>query len=346
MKDKVYNFNIQLDFNLLNLISKIDRFDASWATLEKLQGDALNHLRTVATIQSVGSSTRIEGSKLTDKQVKNILKDIDVSQLIDRDKQEVAGYFKTLDLIIEAFSDITITEGSIKNLHNILLKFSEKDKWHQGNYKKHSNVVEATFPDGSKEVVFRTTEPGYATEDAMRSLVNWYHKKDNVHPLIKTAAFVYDFLSIHPFQDGNGRLSRLLTTLLLLQSGYLWIQYVSFENEIEKNKKEYYNVLRRCQIQRPNEDVSDWIDFFLRSLLNIQQKLEAKIKVSSPVENLPLKQKELYIYLSDNPESRMKTLVKELNSNKAAVYKLLTELLGKGLIQKNGAGPGTNYSVK
>ena len=337
---------MQLDFDISNLISKIDRFDASWTTIEKLQGDALNHLKTVATIQSVGASTRIEGSKLTDKQVKDLLTDIDVSQLIDRDKQEVAGYYQALDLITEAFTDIPIIEGNIKNLHNILLKFSEKDKWHQGDYKKHSNVVEATFPDGSKQVVFKTTEPGYPTEDAMRSLINWFNKKDNTPPLIKAAAFVYDFLSIHPFQDGNGRLSRLLTTLLLLQSGFLWIQYVSLENEIEKNKKEYYNVLRRCQVQRPNEDITDWIEFFLRSLLNIQKKLDAKINMASPSENLSLKQKEIYIFLSENPESQMSTLIAEINSSKTVINKLLKELLDMELIVKNGVGRGINYSVK
>jgi Fic family protein len=346
MKEKVYTFEMQLDFDISNLISKIDRFDASWTTIEKLQGDALNHLKTVATIQSVGASTRIEGSKLTDKQVKDLLTDIDVSQLIDRDKQEVAGYYQALDLITEAFTDIPIIEGNIKNLHNILLKFSEKDKWHQGDYKKHSNVVEATFPDGSKQVVFKTTEPGYPTEDAMRSLINWFNKKDNTPPLIKAAAFVYDFLSIHPFQDGNGRLSRLLTTLLLLQSGFLWIQYVSLENEIEKNKKEYYNVLRRCQVQRPNEDITDWIEFFLRSLLNIQKKLDAKINMASPSENLSLKQKEIYIFLSENPESQMSTLIAEINSSKTVINKLLKELLDMELIVKNGVGRGINYSVK
>lgn len=346
MKEKVYTFEMRFDFDISNLISKIDRFDASWTSIEKLQGDALNHLKTVATIESVGASTRIEGSKLNNWQVKSLLENIDVSQLIDRDEQEVGGYYTALDLITDSFGDIPIIEGNIKNLHNTLLKFSDKDSWHQGGYKKHSNVVQASFPDGSTQVIFKTTPPGFLTEDAMRSLIDWFNKKDNTPPLIKAAAFVYDFLSIHPFQDGNGRLSRLLTTLLLLQSGFLWVQYVSLENEIEKNKKEYYNVLRRCQAQRPGEDITSWIEFFLRSLLNIQRKLIAKINAGLPVENLSMKHKEVYIFLSENPESQMSTLTSKINASKSVINILLKELLDLDLIVKNGAGRGVNYSVK
>ena len=343
---KIYNFDFDLNFDIVNLLNQIDRFDASWTTIEKLQGASLNHLKTLATIQSVGSSTRIEGSKLTDSQVKNLLDNIDISQLTDRDKQEVGGYFKALDLITSEFDDISVIEGDIKNLHNVLMKFSEKDTWHKGNYKKHSNAVQATFPDGSRQIIFKTAEPGFVTEDAMRSLVSWYHKKDNTPPLLKTAAFVYDFLSVHPFQYGNGRLSRLLTTLLLLKSGYFWIQYVSLEKEIEKNKKEYYNVLRRCQAQRPGEDISDWIEFFLKSLLNIQKKLEAKLEVSNSIEHLDLRQKNIYNFLTENPESKMKALQELLKLNRMTVYRLVNELVDMDLVTKKGKGAGTNYSAK
>jgi len=215
---------------------------------------------------------------MSDKEVEVLLNNMDISKLEDRDSQEVAGYSNVLNLIAESANEIEISENNIKNLHNQLMKFNSKDEWHRGGYKQHTNAVEAKFPDGTSQIIFRTEEPGYATEDAMRNLINWYHKEKEVHPLIITACFVYDFVSIHPFQDGNGRMSRLLTSLLLLQYGYNWIEYISFEHEVERNKKSYYRSLRNCQAQRPNEEVTDWINFFLNSLINLQEKLNKKLE--------------------------------------------------------------------
>ena len=264
MNAKVYDFNLRLSWKILSVISQIDRFDASWTSIERMEGGNLRQLRHIATIQSVGASTRIEGSKMTDEEVANLLINIGISKIEDRDSQEVVGYFNVLDTIVDAHEAVIVSENNIKNLHNQLLKFSTKDTWHRGAYKQHVNAVEASFPDGSKKIIFRTTDPGFPTEDAMRRLIEWYSIETEVHPLIVCAAFVYEFVSIHPFQDGNGRLSRLLTTLTLLQKGYKWIQYVSFEHEIENRKKDYYASLRSCQAQRPNEDITDWIEFFFR----------------------------------------------------------------------------------
>jgi len=210
MKEQVYNFDLGLNWKLLGIISQIDRFDASWSTIEKTEGQSLKQLKSVATIKSVGASTRIEGSKMTDEEVEQLLNDIDISKIEDRDSQEVVGYFNVMDLISDSYAGIEVKESDLKNLHNQLLKYSKKDDWHRGNYKQHSNAVEANFPDGSRQIIFRTTEPGFPTQDAMRDLIDWFHQESEVHPLIKSAAFVYEFLSIHPFQDGNGRLSRLL----------------------------------------------------------------------------------------------------------------------------------------
>lgn len=174
MKEKVYNFDLKLSWRLLNIISQIDRFDASWSSMEKKEGASLKQLKTIATIQSVGASTRIEGSKLTNTEVEELLNNIGISKIEDRDSQEVVGYFNALDLISDAFDDIDITESSVKNLHNQLLKYSQKDEWHKGAFKQHTNAVQASFPDGTKKIIFRTTEPGYATDDAMRLVVNWY----------------------------------------------------------------------------------------------------------------------------------------------------------------------------
>ena len=346
MKERVYNFELTLDWKLLRTISQIDRFDASWATIEKIEGQSLKQLKSVATIQSVGASTRIEGSKLSNAEVETLLSNLDVTKIEDRDSQEVVGYFNVLDLIIESYNEIEINESAIKNLHNQLLRYSTKDEWHRGNYKQHPNAVEAKFPDGSTQIIFKTTDPGFATEDPMRNLIEWYRRESNVHPLIKTAAFVYDFVSIHPFQDGNGRLSRLLTTLTLLQSGYQWIQYVSFENEVEARKQDYYRSLRSCQAQRPGEDITEWINFFFESLISVQTKLEQKLKLVSAENNLSPREKALFTYISDHPGSKSGEIAEVLDIPNPTIKRILSKLVAQDFIERHGAGAGTNYSIK
>jgi Fic family protein len=346
MKEQVYNFEIALNWRLLSTISLIDRFDASWSAIEKKEGQSLKQLKSIATIKSVGASTRIEGSKMSDEEVEVLLNNIDISKIEDRDSQEVVGYFNVLDLITESFNEIKITENNIKNLHNRLLKLSEKDNWHRGGYKQHVNAVEATFPDGSKQIIFQTTEPGFATDDAMRQLISWYSKEKLVHQLVRTAAFVYEFLSIHPFQDGNGRLSRLLTTLLLLKSGYNWIQYVSLEHENENRKKDYYKSLRSCQAQRPNEDITEWIEFFLNALINVQQKLAKKLEVAGIDSSLSQREKSIYTFIENYPGSKSGEIAQQLDIPSPTVKRILADLVSKNLIEKRGKGAGTTYSVK
>lgn len=346
MKERVCNFELTLDWKLLRTISQIDRFDASWATIEKIEGQSLKQLKSVATIQSVGASTRIEGSKLSNAEVETLLSNLDVTKIEDRDSQEVVGYFNVLDLIIDSFGEIELSESAIKNLHNQLLRYSKKDEWHRGNYKQHANAVEAKFSDGSTQIIFKTTDPGFATEDAMRNLIEWYKGESNVHPLIKTAAFVYDFVSIHPFQDGNGRLSRLLTTLSLLQSGYQWIQYVSFENEVEARKQDYYRSLRSCQAQRPGEDITEWINFFFESLIRVQTKLEQKLKLVSAENNLSPREKAIFTYISDHPGSKSGEIAKVLDIPNPTIKRILSKLVAQNFIERHGDGAGTNYSIK
>ena len=345
MENVVYNLKIELDWKLISIISQIDRFDASWATIEKKEGLSLKQLKSIATVRSVGASTRIEGSKMSDEEVNVLLQAIDITKLEDRDSQEVVGYFNTLDIISESFLDIEISESSIKNLHNILMKFSIKDEWHKGEYKKHSNAVEANFGDGTKQIIFETTEAGLATENALRNLVNWY-KSDNVtHPLVKCSLFTYDFLSIHPFQDGNGRLSRLISSLLLLKNGYNWVQYVSFEHEIENRKPEYYRVLRNCQSQRPNENVSEWNSFYFDALKNIQEQLIQKLNFNNATTQLSQREKLILTYIENSVGCKSGEISQKLGIPNPTVKRILSELIQKRMIEKNGVGPSTNYST-
>jgi len=343
---KVHTFKIDIDWKLISELSITDRFDASWISIEKREGQSLKQLKSVATVKSVGASTRIEGSKMNDEEVDILLQNLSIEKLVDRDSQEVAGYYDVLDKISESYNVINITENSIKNLHNLLMRYSEADQWHKGNYKQHKNSVEARMPDGSTQVVFVTTPPGIETEDAMRSLVDWYNSDKSTHPLVKCALFAYEFVSIHPFQDGNGRLSRLLTTLLLLKNGYKWIEYVSFESEIEDRKTEYYRELRRCQEQRPNENVTTWIYFFFSALKNIQVKLEKKLETTGALTKLDPKEKSILAFISDHPGTKSGIISEKLGIPIPTVKRLVYNLFTKNLIERFGTGPGTNYSIK
>lgn len=346
MGNIVHTFTLDLDWNLIRLISQIDRFDASWATIEKKERQSLKQLKSIATVRSVGASTRIEGSKMSNEEVEVLLKEIDITKIVDRDSQEVIGYFETLDLISDSYKHIEIAENSLKNLHNILLKHSKKDEWHKGDYKQHSNAVEAKLPDGTRQIIFKTTEAGFPTQDAVRNLIEWYETDNETHPLVKCALFAYEFVSIHPFQDGNGRLSRLLSSLLLLKHGYKWIQYVSFEHEIESRKTEYYRVLRSCQAQRPNENVTNWIKFFFDALGNIQKQLMIKLETNGVETRLSPREKSILTFIGNNSGCKSGEIAKRLGIPSPTVKRILPELIKKNLIEKYGVGPGTNYSIR
>lgn len=346
MENEVYSFVLPINWELVRIISQIDRFDASWTSIEKKETQSLKQLKTIATVRSVAASTRIEGSKMSDEEVEILLKEIDIAKITDRDSQEVLGYFDTLDLISESFEDITINESSIKNLHNILLKYGSKDEWHKGDYKQLSNVVEANFPDGTKHIIFKTTEAGLHTQEAMERLLKWYRNDEKTHSLVKCAVFTYEFLSIHPFQDGNGRLSRLLSTLLLLKQGYKWIQYVSFEHEIENRKTEYYRVLRSCQSQRPNENITEWILFFFDALRNIQEQLMIKLENKGLEMGLSPRKKSILTFIENNAGCKSGDIAKKLGIPNPTVKRILNEMVNRNIIERFGVGRGTNYTVK
>lgn len=346
MNQQIYTFRLAPNWKLINQLSLIDRFGGTWAVIKRREGQTLKQLKSIATVRSIGASTRIEGSQMTDDEVEALIRNLEISKLEERDQQEVAGYFEALDLISESYRDIEITEGNLKNLHNLLLKYSEKDAWHKGGYKQVSNEVEATNPDGSKYTIFKTTEPGLITEEAMRNLVEWYKTNTEAHPLVRTATFVYEFLSIHPFQDGNGRISRLLATLLLLRQGYSWIEYVSFEHEIENRKSEYYRVLMSCQRQRPGEDIHDWILFFLDCLANIQGQLMQKLETKNFASGMSVREKKIYQFIEHHPGAKSGEIAEKLDIPLPTIKRILSDMANTNLLQKHGAGAGTHYSIK
>ena len=274
---------LQITPEILSLIARIDEFKGAWRALGTLAPERLSALRRVATIESIGSSTRIEGSKLTDREVERLLSNLAIQSFDTRDEQEVAGYAELMDLVFSSWQDIPFNENHIQQLHQILLRHSEKDVWHRGNYKTNSNSVAAFDENGTQiGIVFETASP-FDTPRLMSELVAWVameREKAQLHPLLIIAIFVVVFLEIHPFQDGNGRLSRVLTTLLLIQAGYTYVPYSSLESVIELNKEAYYLALRQTQgtIRTVAPNWQPWLVFFLRSLAEQVRRLEKKVE--------------------------------------------------------------------
>ena len=220
------------------------------ARLGTLAPDRLSTLRRVATIESIGSSTRIEGSKLSNLEVEQLLSNLEIQSFATRDQQEVAGYSELMDLVFTSWQEIPFSENHIKQLHQILLRYSEKDAWHCGRYKTSSNSVAAFDETGAQIATVFQTASAFDTPRLMTELVDWVHQEretDSLHPLLIIAIFVVVFLEIHPFQDGNGRLSRVLTNLLLLQADYAYVPYSSLESVVEQSKEAYYLALRQTQ---------------------------------------------------------------------------------------------------
>ncbi len=281
--EKKLSFDFGITQQLISKISLLDTFKGKWEGIEKKENRYLKELKRIATIESIGSSTRIEGASLLDSEIEQLLKTVKISKLEKRDEQEVIGYYDALDVVLENYNDFKLTENNIKHLHKFLLKHSDKDKHHFGKYKTLSNKVVANYPKGIQKIIFNTAEP-HLVQKEIQELLQWVNtglENKQIHPLIIIAAFIYEFLSIHPFQDGNGRLSRLLSTLLLLQSGYHFVQYLSFEHLIEQKKTNYYRALMSGQKNRYNnkEKIHEWLLFFLDNLVELINKLEAKFKI-------------------------------------------------------------------
>jgi Fic family protein len=345
------NFDFQTNQKILNFISQIDSYKGKWNIIEKQENIYLKELRKIATIESIGSSTRIEGGTLTDKEIEELLNNVKITKLKTRDEQEVIGYYDTLEIIYENYDNIRLSENYIKQLHQNLLRHSDKDTRHRGEYKSLSNKVIANYPGGIQKVIFNTTEV-HLVQNEMNDLINWTNeqfKKGEIHPLIIVANLVYEFLSIHPFQDGNGRLSRLLTTLVLLQQDYMFIQYVSFENLIEKTKKEYYQALMEGQKNRnkENENIAKWILYFLDKLNVLTQRLDAKYDVfKSKGGYLNERQKHIKEYLFKKQPLKISDIAKRFEDiNINTIKKDLQYMKKEQIIKSIGKGKGTVYLI-
>lgn len=343
---------ITVSQDLLQLIAEIDEFKGQWQALKTMPPERLQELRKVATVESVGSSTRIEGAKLSDTQVEALLSNLTSTSFKTRDEQEVAGYAEAMDLVFQAYEDLHLTENHILQLHQRLLRHSNKDERHRGSYKTLSNSVVAIDTQGKEVgVVFETTTP-FDTPREMEGLVRWVRKaadESSMHPLLITAIFIVVFLAIHPFQDGNGRLSRILTTLMLLRVGYDYVPYASLESIVEENKDLYYKALRRTQktLKQESPDWEPWLIFFLRCLK--KQKSNLAIKVEKEKEDsdisLPPLSVEVLAHLSEHARLTISQLVDLTDANQNTLKVRLRELVNEGRVQRHGKARATWYCL-
>lgn len=343
--------DIHITPDMLKKISEIDSFKVTWnGGLVRLRPEQLKSMRRIATIESVGSSNRIEGNQMSDAQIETLFRNIDKTSFKSRDEEEVAGYADLINTIFDDFATIPLNENYIKQLHKILLRYSGKDVRHRGEYKKDSNRV-AAFDANGNEIgsIFETATP-FDTPRLMTELVDWARRNladGYLHPIIVIGVFIVHFLAIHPFTDGNGRMSRALTVLLMLQHGYSYMPYASMESIIEASKSSYYLALRGTQkgIWTDNVDYEPWLTFFVNSLFKQKQHLESKIAMAMAANDAKLSATATAILdlFETQPRWTAADIARTLDKNLETVKKSVQSLVKRGILKKLGSTKSAWY---
>ena len=342
--------NVSLTAELLRLVAEIDEFKGSWKALGNLAPERLAALRRVATVESTGASTRIEGAQLSDSEVDRLLSGLQAEFFDSRDEQEVGGYADATKLVFDSWSVIPFTENHLKQLHGVLLKYSDRDERHRGHYKTVSNNVEA-FDERGKSigVIFETASP-FDTPRLMGELVQWTGQeitKNEHHPLLVLAVFIVRFLAIHPFQDGNGRLARVLTNLLLLRAGYTYVPYSSLERIIEENREQYYRSLRRAQLtlDKDESQLIEWLRFFLLCLVHQKNALAKKIEREKLMSSLSQLDEELLKLARQHGRLSLTEAHRLTRANRNTLKLHLRQLCAAGRMKLLGRGRASWYEA-
>lgn len=342
--------SLTITSEILRLIAEIDEFKGAWRAIGRIAPEQLSRLRRVATIESIGSSTRIEGAKLGDREIERLLSNIEIESFATRDEQEVAGYADVMETVFESWEAIALTENHIKQLHRDLLRHSDKDERHRGEYKTLPNHVEASGPGGERlGVVFETASP-FDTPRLMNELIAATSERlagGNEHPLVIIGTFIVAFLAIHPFQDGNGRLSRILTTLMLLRAGYAHVPYGSLESVIERSKDAYYLALRRTQstLRGQTPDWQPWMTYFLNALVQQKNHLEKKIEREHlMLGDLPALSVKILDIAREHGRVTIADASKATGANRNTIKDHVRALTEKRYLVRRGAGRGAWYS--
>jgi len=331
-----------------NKFSQIDELKGQWIAGAQLSPQVLGRLKRSVLITSTGASTRIEGSKLSDEDVEKLMRGLSVQKFTDRDKQEVKGYYELLENVFDSWKRISFSENAIKHFHKELLKYAEKDERHRGEYKKKENTVKMVDPAGNPIATLFETTPAWLTPKEMQELCEWTREAlagRKYHPLLVIGNFLVEFLNIHPFEDGNGRVSRILANLLLLKEGYLYMPYVSHEKLIEDNKPEYYLALRKSQktIKTGHEDIAPWMDFFLSVFLK-QSKMAIELLSRENIEKiLSPKQLAIWRYLQTVQEATPGDIARKTKVARPTVNQAIDRLLRLKRVERLGLGRSTRY---
>lgn len=347
-----YKFNRRiknLTESIWELINQIDEIKGRWVGGAQLNPQALGRLKKSTLITSTGASTRIEGANLSDEDVEKLMRGLTMQKFKDRDKQEVKGYYELLNNVFESWKHIQFSESTIKNFHQELLKQVEKDKLHRGEYKKIENKVHMIDEAGQSIGILFDTTPAYLTPKEMLELTEWTQEAfsvQEIHPLLIIGNFLVEFLNIHPFQDGNGRLSRILTNLLMLKHGYPYMPYVSHEKLIEDNKADYYVALRRSQktIKTETENITPWLEFFLKVLL--EQARQALDILSRENIEILLSPKQLIVwrYIETVSEATPGEISRATKVTRPTVSQAIDVLTRLKKVRRIGQGRTTRYS--
>lgn len=329
-------------------IAQIEEFKGRWIQGINLSSQFLSRLKRSVLVTSTGASTRIEGASLSDEEVDKLMRGIAIEKFSDREKEEVRGYFELLENIFNSWEGLQFSESAIKHFHKELLKYTKKDLLHRGNYKSKENQVRMVDAKGRDIGILFTTTPAYLTPKEMNELVDWTKKALNdkkYHPLLVIGNFIVEFLNIHPFEDGNGRLSRILTNLLLLKEGYLYMPYVSHEKLIEDNKSDYYMALRTSQktFKTKKENITSWLNFFLSILLSQSQQAINLITQENIEILLSPKQLAVWHYLQEADEASPSDIAKNAHIARITVNQVLNKLLKLKKIERIGEGSSTRY---
>lgn len=352
MTDTIFDHRIrQIPASVWEKIAQIDELKGHWEGSVRLGPQTKGRLKRSVLVTSTGASTRIEGAKLSDEDIEKLMRGISIQLFSDRDMQEVQGYYELLQNVFDSWDRLQFSESLIKHFHKELLKYVEKDELHRGEYKRQENRVHMVDEAGQSMGVLFDTTPAYLTPKEMQELVEWTRKVLNdrtYHPLLIIAGFLVQFLKIHPFQDGNGRLSRILTNLLLLQAGYSFMPYVSHEKIVEDNKAEYYLALRQSQktFKTEEESIIPWLEFFL-GVLHQQSKEALELLSDANIERLlSPRQLEVWQYMQEVSEVSPKELAEVLGIPRPTINQVLNRLLDLDKVERFGSGRGTRYRVK
>ena len=335
---------------LYAMIAEIDAVKNTIRLTGKLLPQTIDRLTHSVIVTSTGASNRIEGNRLSDEEVEALYRNMRIRPLRTRDEQEVAGYLEMLERILQHFDQLPVTESAILQLHQDMLAHSDKDEGHKGRYKIGPNRVEAKDQSGQVVGVIFEPTPPHLTQKEMRELIDWYRwaEAENFkHPLIRVANFVFEHLAIHPFQDGNGRTSRLLTNLMLLRHGYNFATLVSHERLVEASKAEYYLALNKTQQswKTEQEDVSPWLLYIFGVFTEQARRTLAILETDQFEYLLSKKQLALWNWAKERGEFARKDAVEALGFPPRTVEACIKKLVEMKKLRRLGQGRGTRYRV-